>query len=287
MATFFDRINSEIHKFIEVRDAEEEVCELYSVYYSTNSKDRLNLVSQTKSELEIDIHSGTKPLNITIDQNPNINGELGQTGAVLWNSSVVMSNFFAHCTKEAWDLTNSNIIELGAGCGLVGITMHNLGAKRVVLTDQPRMMKLLARNTECNRVATKPRLLSKKKLGKDSSTIDNALLTAEYVWGYPPEDPRILAEPIDIVIASDCVYHEDVAMLLSSTLEDMCQSREDVPVVALVGQELRSDLVHQAFVKDLLDRNFNLYRIPVDPEIDRCHALYMMWLKETHKPTAA
>ncbi|PIA12628.1 hypothetical protein COEREDRAFT_83999 [Coemansia reversa NRRL 1564] len=159
--------------------------------------------------------------------------------------------------------------------------MHNLGAKRVVLTDQPRMMKLLRKNIEHNRVITKPLSRRKKESPDGYKNVDNMLLTAEYMWGNLPEDPRILEKPVDIVVVSDCVYHENVAMLLSSTLVDICESRDDdVPVVALVGQELRSDLVHQKFVEELLDKNFNLYRIPVDPEVDRCYALYLMWLKD-------
>ncbi|KAJ1866938.1 hypothetical protein LPJ57_005930, partial [Coemansia sp. RSA 486] len=88
---FSDSIIRSLDQYVRVEDAEEEVCELYAVYYSSDSSDRLNLVDASKTELEIEIRQGQKYISLTISQNPNINGELGQTGAVLWNSSVVMS----------------------------------------------------------------------------------------------------------------------------------------------------------------------------------------------------
>ncbi|KAI8319914.1 hypothetical protein GQ54DRAFT_313121 [Martensiomyces pterosporus] len=275
MPSFFDQIKQEVEGYIRVEDASEEVCELYSVYYSISGANRLDFVDATATELEIDIQSGKRSLTLNIAQNPNINGELGQTGAVLWNSSVVMSRFLAERSATSWDVANLSAIELGSGCGLVGLVLHRLGAKRVVLTDQARMLKLLAKNVDSNMLNS----ASNKQKRKTGGVHASELVVAEYEWGYPPRDPRVLEKSADVVVVSDCVYHESVAPLLAKTLVDICRSRGDgTPVVAIIGQELRSDLVHQAFVDQLL-KDFVVYRVPVNEAVDAFYALYAVWLK--------
>ncbi|KAJ1811525.1 hypothetical protein LPJ56_005807 [Coemansia sp. RSA 2599] len=268
MASLYDSIEKSVGKYVKVEDAEEEVCELYAVYYSSDTSDRLNLVDASKTELEIEIQYGQRHIPLTIRQNPNINGELGQTGAVLWSSSVVMSEFFA--SKKAsgdWPIDGINALELGSGCGLVGLTLHRLGASRVVLTDQSRMMRLLSKNIDMNRLPS-----AKHRQRQD-------IFAAEYIWGDAPEDQRVLSEPVDLVVVSDCVYHESVVPLLVRSLVDVCRAgREDgAPVVAVIGQELRSDLVHQVFLAQLL-QHFTVHRVPISDGIDGVYVLYVAWL---------
>ncbi|KAJ2062881.1 hypothetical protein IW146_009656 [Coemansia sp. RSA 922] len=255
--TFFDIIGKELASYVEVTDAEEEVCELYSVYYSSGSKARENRVDPSQSEVEIEIRGGRRNFTLTMLQNPHINGELGQTGGVLWNSSVVLSEYFARRSVSDWDLSTLNIVELGSGCGLVGIALHRLGARRVVVTDQHRMMKVLTKNVE---------------RGKSKGEI----FAAEYDWDKGSED-SVLREAVDLVVVSDCIYHEEVVPMLVGAMKEVCQSRADGKVVGIIVQELRSDLVHQAFVDKLLE-SFVVYRIPVDPGVDSFYTLYAVWL---------
>ncbi|KAJ2413660.1 hypothetical protein H4218_004912 [Coemansia sp. IMI 209128] len=257
--SFFDIINRELSSFVAVTDAEEEVCELYSVYYSSGHKERVDRVDASLSELEIEINGGQRSFTLTIAQNPHINGELGQTGGVLWNSSVLLSEYFARRSISNWDLSTLNIVELGSGCGLVGIALHRLGAKRVVVTDQRRMMKVLTKNV-------------------DRARSKGQLFATEYDWDKGSEDMSVLSEPVDLVVVSDCVYHEEVVPMLVGAMREVCQSRADGKAVGIIGQELRSDLVHQAFVEALLD-SFIVYRIPVDPSVDTFYTLYAVWLK--------
>ncbi|KAJ1664467.1 hypothetical protein EV178_004079 [Coemansia sp. RSA 1646] len=273
----FEQIKAQLNEYIRVENAEEEVCELYSVYYCGGDKDRKNRVDSKKTELDIEIKGRSRTLTLTIIQNPNINGELGQTGGVLWNSSVILSEFFAQ--RSAWDgdgkldVGKTNIVELGSGCGLVGLVLHQLGARRVALTDQQRMIKVLNKNIEACRV-------SRPKKQKGTADHLSEVYATEYLWGRPPEDMQIIKEPVDMVVVSDCVYHESVAPLLVRTLEDLCRSRTDgVPTVVVIGQELRSDLVHQAFIERLL-RTFVVHRVPISAQVDGFYTLYVAWLEK-------
>ncbi|KAJ1942567.1 hypothetical protein GGF37_003059, partial [Kickxella alabastrina] len=55
MVSFYDQLIEGIDRYILVEDAEEELCELYSVYYSKDSNDRLDLVEPRKPEVDIEI----------------------------------------------------------------------------------------------------------------------------------------------------------------------------------------------------------------------------------------
>lgn len=57
-------------------------------------------------------------------------------------------------------LKGCSVLEVGAGCGLLGMTVAAMGAARVVLTDHPDAMPLLRRNLERNA----------RVLGRDSRT---------------------------------------------------------------------------------------------------------------------
>lgn len=255
-------IHDILDDYIPVTDAEEEVCELYSTYYSTDGTQRQALVDQTQRQVELEIQTSngsSKSLTVEITQNPCINQELGQTGACLWSSSIVMSEFLARKSKD-WNIGSLSVLEMGSGCGLVGIVLHQLGARRVILTDQSRAMKLLNKNMQNNQT----------KGGGE-------IFATEYRWGEPVEDLRIIQEPIDLVVASDCVYHEEIAPLLVKSMADLCKDQER-PVVGLIGQELRSDLVHQTFLEALL-RHFQVHRIPLGKQSDGYYTLYLVKLK--------
>ncbi|KAJ1795550.1 hypothetical protein LPJ59_004281 [Coemansia sp. RSA 2399] len=133
------------------------------------------------------------------------------------------------------------------------------------------MLRVLNKNIEACRVEPK----YKKKRNESEQVV----YATEYLWGGLPEDMQIVSEPVDLVVASDCVYHEGVVALLVQTLGALCRSRADgAPTVVVVGQELRSDLVHQAFVEGLLS-TFVVHRMPVSESVDGAFALYVAWLK--------
>ena len=70
-------------------------------------------------------------------------------GLKTWGSSLVLSELLAK-THEALDI-HGEILELGAGTGLVGIALSKLGYE-VVLTDLPEILDNLRKNVELNSV---------------------------------------------------------------------------------------------------------------------------------------
>uniref|UniRef100_A0AAQ5ZTM3 Methyltransferase like 21e n=1 Tax=Amphiprion ocellaris TaxID=80972 RepID=A0AAQ5ZTM3_AMPOC len=69
-------------------------------------------------------------------------------GAVLWPSAIVLCHFL-ETNRDEYNLTDKNVIELGAGTGLVTIVSSLLGAK-VTSTDLPDVLGNLQYNVMRN-----------------------------------------------------------------------------------------------------------------------------------------
>jgi len=105
-------------------------------------------------------------------------------GTVVWPASVFLANHIA----LKGSCKGASVIELGAGVGIPGIAAGQLGARKVILTEQPPLSELLERNV---------RSLCPEELrdGKYAiSTLD---------WTEPI--PNSVGE-VDLILISDCIY---------------------------------------------------------------------------------
>ena len=80
-------------------------------------------------------------------------GGLGHVGEELWDAALILSAFL--CDEEARRpgscVGGKRILELGAGCGLLGLAAASLGAEQVLCTDYlPEVNENLAFNLELN-----------------------------------------------------------------------------------------------------------------------------------------
>lgn len=88
-------------------------------------------------------------------------------------------------------------IELGAGCGLAGISAAVLGAKKTVLTDFPENLSLLERNIVANKLT-------------------DVASTAPLTWG---NKLALEESDFDVVLATDLMYYDDAVQPLILTLQ--------------------------------------------------------------------
>ncbi|KAJ2960582.1 hypothetical protein NQZ79_g3994 [Umbelopsis isabellina] len=245
-----------LSEFTLIDDVYDELFQLYSEsdqagwQHNHAVKQKAGLV-----EIEVENVKGNKPAVFTVMQNQSLLSKRGITGSVLWDSSVMLSNMFTkHRQLFGLEPSATRILELGTGCGLLGITMAAL-VKQVLMTDQYEMLSLLAKNIRRN-------------LGENTNTD-----IAELMWG-EPLPPDIRKQTFDLIVASDCVYHESLTGKLVKTLSDICKlsdahklsEYEETGVKSkrtafILGQELRSDTVHMEFLTDLIE-SFIVYRIP-------------------------
>ncbi len=112
---------------------------------------------------------------------------------------------------------NKRVLELGSGCGLVGLRLAALGA-HVVMTDVPQVLELTCRNVQAN-------------LAVISS---GSVCTEPLTWGQPLSERLVslkTCEGFDWVVGSDIVYHEHLFDSLASTLRDVCGSKSQVETI--------------------------------------------------------
>ena len=157
-----------------------------------------------------------------------------------------MSRFFVHLQRdEKWPFDLARGIELGAGCGVVGISLHKLGTFEMILTDQPRLIRLIEQNVTENKIPHSVKNIerTKKKKRKPSNIKSShagvkSIHVTDLDWSLPISDPLITRDPLDFVVVSDCVYHEDVVPLLISTMAQLSKyNHPGSKTMLFVGQE--------------------------------------------------
>jgi predicted nicotinamide N-methyase len=121
-------------------------------------------------------------------------------GGQLWPAGMVLSKYMLRKHKD--DLAGKEIVELGAGGGLVGLAVA-IGCKvdtTLHITDQEPMFELMRRNIALN-------------------SLQSRVSASIYDWGEPT--PSHLPRHPDIILAADCVYFEPAFPLLQQTLKDL------------------------------------------------------------------
>ncbi|KAM9408275.1 methyltransferase like 21e [Pholidichthys leucotaenia] len=132
-------------------------------------------------------------------------------GAVLWPSAMVLCHFLEN-NRDKYNLVDKNVIELGAGTGLVTIVSTLLGAK-VTSTDLPDVLGNLQYNVMCN---TKGRC-------------KYIPLVTELIWGQDVDKrfPRA-THCFDYILAADVVYAHPYLKELMDTFEYLCQENTQI-----------------------------------------------------------
>jgi predicted nicotinamide N-methyase len=124
-----------------------------------------------------------------------------------------------------------NILELGAGCGIVGITiLHTLPSPtRILLTDLPEATEILSCNTSAPILNLLPSTASK---------ISHQVLD----WSLPLPS-NVAATKWDIVFVADCTYNPDVVPDLVTTLARLADANREAKVVVAMKVRHESELV--------------------------------------------
>ncbi|KAK4567362.1 hypothetical protein RGQ29_003248 [Quercus rubra] len=208
--------------------AAEETMLLWGIQQPTLSKQNA-FVSQTSLQLRLDACGHT----LSILQSPSSLTKPGVTGAVMWDSGVVLAKFLEHAVDSGLLVFQAKkVVELGSGCGLVGCVAALLGAHQVFLTDLFDRLKLLRKNVEVN-------------LGQGQAHLRGSATVMELVWGdhHPHKD---LLHPLpDYVLGSDVIYNEEAVTDLVATLLQLSGSETTI----FLAGELRNDTILEYFLE--------------------------------------
>lgn len=121
--------------------------------------------------------------------------------------------------KQALSRKDLNVLELGAGCGMVGITLSTFhpNASRILLTDLPDASEILTHNLSL----------------RPSPAVTHAVLD----WS-DPLPPTVAATRWDVLLVADCTYNPSVVPDLVTTL----RSAAHAPLATvLLAMKVRHD----------------------------------------------
>ncbi|KAG5536036.1 hypothetical protein RHGRI_023732 [Rhododendron griersonianum] len=214
--------------------AAEEMMLLWGIQQPTLSKPNA-FVSQSSLCLPLDACGRS----LSILQSPSSLGTPGVTGAVLWDSGVVLGKFLEHAVESGMMLLRGKkVVELGSGCGLVGCIAALLGAE-VTLTDLPDRLRLLRKNIETNLYGD----------------VRGSAAVSELIWGEEPDRELIDPSP-DFVFGSDIIYSEGAVMDLLATLVKLC----GIQTTIILAGELRNDAILEYFLESV-SKDFTVGRV--------------------------
>lgn len=117
------------------------------------------------------------------------------------------------------------ILELGSGCGIVGITLsHLLSTSQILLTDLPEASEILTHN------------LSLPPLQKP--TITHQILD----WSIPLP-LNVSSTQWNLIVVADCTYNPDVVPDLVKTLRAVAEWNKEVVVLLAMKVRHESELI--------------------------------------------
>lgn len=163
----------------------------------------------------------------------------GWTGGTVWESGVILAHYLPvyaaaaagqRASGEAsW--ADCRVLELGSGCGLVGLAAAALGAKQVVLTDQ---------------------VLHQARMNRDANfaDADNQVQLRQLIWSETsakvlqslcaPSDADQMQEeclaPFDLLLGSDILYSEANHGALAQTIVALSGPATVVLLCTPIGQ---------------------------------------------------
>ncbi|KAJ5373898.1 hypothetical protein N7517_005904 [Penicillium concentricum] len=113
------------------------------------------------------------------------------------------------------------VVELGAGCGIVGIALATMLPNcSVILTDLPEVEDIVTRNINAAQLATM-----------------SSLQYQNLDWDDPPDE--LCPRPIELILVSDCTYNADSLPALVSALDRLVQTSPKA--IILVALKRRHD----------------------------------------------
>ncbi|XP_076816937.1 protein N-lysine methyltransferase METTL21D-like [Clavelina lepadiformis] len=141
---------------------------------------------------------------------------VGDVGCVVWDAALVLLKYL-FTRKGNKYVKGNNVLELGAGTGVVGLAAACAGASDVVVTDLPQFTSLITLNIKENCNVTKDcRVQGNVLCWGNENDIKNACQASMKTTS----DPNTSHQTFNIkcVLIADCIYYEDGVHSLYETI---------------------------------------------------------------------
>ena len=171
------------------------------------------------------------------------------TGLGIWCASLVMSRWLAS-SSMVQRMKNKTVCELGAGCGIPGLTAAVHGSPlSVFITDlNPETIDNIRHNIELNKTTTTI----------TASSID---------WG---DESTYPSNKLDYVICSDCIYQKDIVPLLKKVVTGLLDPNHGT-FLYVAPEGGRDGLLE--FISAMKVEGFKCVKEEIAPDGYRCNPL--------------
>jgi predicted nicotinamide N-methyase len=172
-------------------------------------------------------------LTIKEAQNSSHIGEDGGTGLNVWDGAMLLARYIE---KVPNIVKNKRVIELGSGCGVVGIAAAISGCKEVVMTDLSYALPLMRENVESNEAAW-----------KDKEVVVSC---KECDWFQTPPADELLSgdnNKADVLLVADCVWLSSLIAPLLQTLKLYANDSTEV----FITYQQRGKEAHDMFLEGI------------------------------------
>ncbi|KAK9847570.1 hypothetical protein MYU51_018543 [Penicillium brevicompactum] len=150
---------------------------------------------------------------------------LGETLRGMSNNPPAESKMPALETVLSRDDRPIQVVELGAGCGIVGIGLAQMLPNcSVLLTDLPEVEEIITRNINSARQAS-------------ASSVRYQNLD----WEHPPEN--LCSQLIELILVSDCTYNADSLPVLVSCLDRLVRASPGALILVSLKRRHESETV--------------------------------------------
>jgi len=186
--------------------------------------------------------------SITILESPSLISGNGTTGLRTWEASLALAEWLIlsrmHSVYKSVStaqghlidvmLENENVLELGAGTGLVSLVASALGARRVLATDGDEgVCDSLEKNVHINGMAQR-------------------INVEQLFWG----SGRFSHGDVTLVLGADVIYDKDAISLLVSQIKRILSGNSHTKVV--LSSALRNEETFAAFKEHVFENNLVL-----------------------------
>jgi predicted nicotinamide N-methyase len=153
---------------------------------------------------------GGQPVEVELNDAPLLGEDHTAVGLQSWASSILLAErICAYPGKFNLDVTSRGgglrVLELGAGTGLLSITVARMAANEQFRTPPPFI------------VATDfhPDVLANLQRNVDTNGDSNSILVRELDWSRPNLGSMPFDRPFDVILAADVVYEPSHASLIA------------------------------------------------------------------------
>ncbi|BGP13760.1 hypothetical protein JCM10213v2_001698 [Rhodosporidiobolus nylandii] len=154
-------------------------------------------------------------------------------GRTIWLGAQVLSvylyDLLGHPSKPFADAgRRKRVVELGAGTGLLSLSLLSLGYE-VLATDLDILVEgVLKRNIEQNEAAIRAGGAGEARI--ERKVLDWFEEPSEWVWRAGPEAAEALCPPFDIIVTADTVYEPSLSQPLLRALRALSSLSPAAPV---------------------------------------------------------